>query len=278
MKRKTPCVVQTVKTTDHKIISQCDSSDLAVQATTPAEPRQKPRILVLVGTPGSGKSTLAAQLTGYTTVNQDSLGNRKKCEKKMKYLLQQGRRVVVDRCNFDAKQRATWVKIAISYGISCKDIMCVHLDVPVTECLRRVLARPNHPTLKASNPKTKSIVLRFQDWLKPPSSVDNEGFGAGIVKIPHHDTRALQQLVAFLNTQDTLNTQNGTHVHSTSVPDLAYPSVHSIAHKDIERKGLHKRSRHRHSKQLQKLSNNYLNDEIVVCLPDTSTQQLNHYV
>lgn len=77
-----------------------------------------------MGVPGSGKSTFAKQLIpyGYVRVNQDDLGNRKKCERVAKQALDQGKSVVVDRCNFDFPQRKTWINMAYEYNTTLRYI------------------------------------------------------------------------------------------------------------------------------------------------------------
>ena len=59
-----------------------------------------------------------------------------------------GQEVVIDRCNFNEQQRATWVALARSIGVAATGLQ---LQVPLQECIRRVAARVDHPTLKADN-------------------------------------------------------------------------------------------------------------------------------
>lgn len=49
------------------------------------------------------------QKAGWARVSQDDLGDRYKCERKTAELLLASQDVVIDRCNFDAAQRAHWV-------------------------------------------------------------------------------------------------------------------------------------------------------------------------
>jgi predicted kinase len=96
-------------------------------------PPSQQRVIVLVGPPGSGKSTLADLLQpDYHRISQDvralahvfipalgfcmitlvqALGSRPKCLAAAEAAMQQGCCVVIDRCNFDADQRSTWVRV-----------------------------------------------------------------------------------------------------------------------------------------------------------------------
>lgn len=60
---------------------------------------------------GSGKSTFASELNqlGFQVICQDELGNRIACERATVGALLAEKNVVIDRCNFDAKQRKHWV-------------------------------------------------------------------------------------------------------------------------------------------------------------------------
>eukprot|EP01129_Flabellula_baltica_P002998 TRINITY_DN12864_c0_g1_i1.p1 TRINITY_DN12864_c0_g1~~TRINITY_DN12864_c0_g1_i1.p1 ORF type:complete len:607 (+),score=123.46 TRINITY_DN12864_c0_g1_i1:56-1822(+) len=105
-------------------------------------------MVVMMGIPGSGKSTISYALEelGWVRVNQDDLGNRKACERLAKSSLRAGKSVVIDRCNFDVPQRATWVKMAGEFNVST--IRLVHLDIDPEICKERVGKREDHPTIK----------------------------------------------------------------------------------------------------------------------------------
>ncbi len=77
-------------------------------------------VVVLVGLPGCGKSTLSnavKQAKGgenWRVVCQDVLGDRKNCEAATReHLLETAGAgsVIIDRCNFDWKQRRTWINL-----------------------------------------------------------------------------------------------------------------------------------------------------------------------
>ena len=68
----------------------------SIAGASALQPLSKPpRLIVLAGLPGSGKSSLAAALErrGWAVVNQDSLGNRRKCERACARAFERGDRV-----------------------------------------------------------------------------------------------------------------------------------------------------------------------------------------
>ena len=136
------------------------ASALQPLVTTP------PRLVILAGLPGSGKSSLAAALEkrGWAVVNQDSLGNRRKCERACARAFERGDRVVIDRCNHDRAQRAHWTRILERAGGGYK--VAVWLTTPVDSCVERVLARPVHPTL--AGPGAEKVVRNFEKSFDPP--------------------------------------------------------------------------------------------------------------
>lgn len=145
--------------------------------------KAKPKMLILIGLPGSGKSTFANKLTdiGWVRVNQDELGTRKKCESIVTNGLNQGKSVVVDRCNFDYEQRHHFV--ALAYHSKISDIRCLWIDTPSEICKSRVCVRKNHPTIPEGN-KGIEIIDKFESSMVPP--IHEEGF----YKILHVQTES----------------------------------------------------------------------------------------
>ena len=131
--------------------AQWSSPPLMVEPIPPSPQTTNfsPFMILLIGLPGSGKSTFSNLLMQampykFARVNQDQLGSRKKCVAAADRALDEGKVVILDRCNFDAPQRATWFdmckrrKIPI-YGLT--------LQVPKQLCIQRCQGRSAHETV-----------------------------------------------------------------------------------------------------------------------------------
>lgn len=132
-------------------------------------------IIILVGVPGSGKSTYCkTKLYGtHVRINQDSLGSKDICVKAAKACLESGTNVVIDRCNINIAQRASWVKLAKQYNY---DVKAVYLNTDTQLCEDRVVARQHHETIHEKMPedKKRQIVRDFYKSLELP--LHSEGF------------------------------------------------------------------------------------------------------
>ena len=160
----------------------------------------EPFMVLLCGIPGSGKSTFGQALEmampyKFVRVNQDELKTRSKCHDMVRQVLSNNKQCpVVDRCNFDQQQRASFVAIATEMGVP---VDCIVLDttattnlVTVEECIYRCQQRRNHPGL--SPQEAKGIVLLMTQQMNPPLSKNNS---EGIRTVTHvtdmkkfHDT------------------------------------------------------------------------------------------
>ncbi|KAB5596503.1 Bifunctional polynucleotide phosphatase/kinase [Ceratobasidium theobromae] len=92
-------------------------------SSTPCE------VVLFVGSPGCGKSTVYKKQfgpAGYVHVNQDKLGDKRRCVKAVEKILSEGARCVVDNTNRDKATRAEYIKIAKQ--LQCP-IRCVYFDI-----------------------------------------------------------------------------------------------------------------------------------------------------
>jgi predicted kinase len=133
-----------------------------------------PFMLILVGIPGSGKSTFAKSLESsaphvFVRINQDSLGNRRRCEKVTRQTLAQGKVAIIDRCNFDSSQRRYFIDIAREYQVP---VDCISLELPKEECVRRCEFRENHETIERG--QERQVVNKMMSMFEAP--IRHEGF------------------------------------------------------------------------------------------------------
>jgi len=80
-------------------------------------------IVLFVGYPAIGKTTFFHRIfapVNYTHVNQDKLGNRKKCLEAVADSIRRGESCVVDNTNRDKKTRKYYVELAVSLGVSIR--------------------------------------------------------------------------------------------------------------------------------------------------------------
>ncbi|KAG0241984.1 hypothetical protein BGX31_000737 [Mortierella sp. GBA43] len=131
------------------------------------------RVILLVGPPGSGKSTLAKALVKavpeYVRINQDDLGDRSACEEMaMSALLSKDRTqsVIIDRCNFDRRQRKVWINMA--HQLDVQEVDAIIMDTAFHQCKERVFTRTNHPT-QVDGPKGVEILYRFMNMMTLPT-------------------------------------------------------------------------------------------------------------
>eukprot|EP00544_Gedaniella_sp_CCMP2646_P001987 CAMPEP_0202504584 /NCGR_PEP_ID=MMETSP1361-20130828/44934_1 /ASSEMBLY_ACC=CAM_ASM_000849 /TAXON_ID=210615 /ORGANISM="Staurosira complex sp., Strain CCMP2646" /LENGTH=283 /DNA_ID=CAMNT_0049138119 /DNA_START=17 /DNA_END=868 /DNA_ORIENTATION=+ len=133
-----------------------------------------PIMLILVGLPGSGKSTFAKSLESsaphvFVRINQDSLGNRRRCEQVTRQTLARGKVAIIDRCNFDSSQRRYFIDIAREYQVP---VDCISLELPKEECVRRCEFRENHETIERG--QERQVVNKMMSMFEAP--VRHEGF------------------------------------------------------------------------------------------------------
>mmetsp|Transcript_4416 Transcript_4416/g.10612 ORF Transcript_4416/g.10612 Transcript_4416/m.10612 type:complete len:1152 (-) Transcript_4416:225-3680(-) len=132
--------------------------------------RYAPRRIICMGLPGSGKSTFAKSLAksyppgnSWLVLNQDKLG-RKECERLAKSCKTRDR-VILDRCNLKASERASWLQ-KLNAGRR-GDVCLVHFAADAETCTRRVEERANHETISFG--RGRRIVAEMNEKLEPPT-------------------------------------------------------------------------------------------------------------
>lgn len=138
------------------------------------------RVIILIGLPGSGKSTIAQNwFPNYVRINQDELGSRDECAKKMGRALEHKKDVIIDRVNNTIQQRSYWLNLAKNYG--AESIIGIYLDVSAEECISRIYLRKNHPTIpfEMNLDKKRQIVYSFEKQTEFPSL--QEGFSSIVI-------------------------------------------------------------------------------------------------
>lgn len=183
-------------------------------------------LLVLVGLQGSGKSWFARALrarepTKWKRVSQDESGSRSTCESELgrdPY----GKRVILDRCNPDGKDRTYWVKLAHW----AKQPVLVWFDYPKDLCIERAQRRLDHPTLPPGSRVRTAVSSMAAQFEQPPSDPTAEGFG-GIAII--RSFKACLELVSLLSPPIQLfkfpRTAHLVDLGAATEDDLHYNSV-----------------------------------------------------
>ncbi|KAL3942371.1 MAG: hypothetical protein SGBAC_003437 [Bacillariaceae sp.] len=137
-----------------------------------------PFMILLIGLPGSGKSTFSNLLMEampykFARINQDQLGSRQKCLKAANQALDENKCIILDRCNFDAAQRSTWLDLAKKRRIP---VYGLALQVPKPLCIQRCQGRGAHETIAAKDAaKVVNIVAR---GFQLPSKAEQGMFGS----------------------------------------------------------------------------------------------------
>jgi len=149
---------------------------------------EPPRILVLAGWVASGKSSFATELEklnpNFIRISQDVLGSRQACEHLARKSLSEGKSIIIDRQNFDQKQRRTWIQIASDLANSDVPLECdlIEFATPYEECARRLQHRTNHESLHSVNEGMGILKLvSSKEWKAPNIS---EGFNRHLILLP----------------------------------------------------------------------------------------------
>ncbi|KAI0531235.1 hypothetical protein KFK09_000788 [Dendrobium nobile] len=139
----------------------------------------KPLVVILVGAPGSGKTTFCNDVIRvarrtWTRICQDTIANGKagtkaQCLQSAANALQEGKNVLIDRCNLELEQRSEFVKL----GGARADVHAVVLDLPARVCISRSVQRTGHEG-NLQGGKAAAVVNRMLQKKALPNL--NEGF------------------------------------------------------------------------------------------------------
>lgn len=140
-------------------------------------------LVILVGIPGSGKTSYARELEaiGYVRISQDEFnGDRGKTTEAFNLAMEQGKNIVLDRCNITKDQRRPWLNKAMYHGYEERIAMVFQVDPD--ECVQRIKERQGHETIPSDTPeeKIKSIVYGFHKSKQEPTFA--EGFTVMMAK------------------------------------------------------------------------------------------------
>lgn len=119
-------------------------------------------LVLMVGPPGSGKSTTATNIVdtlGYTYINQDL--QSKDHIRLFNEAIERGDNIVVDRMNFDKRQRARYLEPAKKAGYAIR--ITVH-HVPKAVCMERCLKRLDHATIKNEKDASSALNMFFSKY------------------------------------------------------------------------------------------------------------------
>ena len=122
---------------------------------------QKPLLSLLIGPMGSGKSSIAKRIKGNhpdaVIISQDEMGKEPHL-KAFYAALAANVPIIVDRCNFDKKQRDVYSIPAREAGY---EIEFLYLYEKYEVCFKRLMEREGHPTIDKGDAKTARECLDF---------------------------------------------------------------------------------------------------------------------
>nr|QDH08962.1 transcription factor bHLH140 isoform X2 [Cymbidium sinense] len=167
----------------------------------------KPLVVILVGAPGSGKSTfcndvISAARRTWIRICQDTIANGKagtkgQCLQSAISALQEGKNVLIDRCNLELEQRSEFVKL----GGARADVHAVVLDLPARVCISRLVKRTGHEG-NLQGGKAAAVVNRMLQKKALPKL--NEGFSRIMFCQNDDDIKAAVNAYKFLGLFDSL--------------------------------------------------------------------------
>src|SRR5271165_4280718 len=119
------------------------------------------QLIVMVGPCGSGKSTLSKKYMeqGYTYINQDSQGREHLTI--FDVAVMDGQNIIVDRMGFTRQQRERYLRVAKDNDYTT-EIIVLHENYET--CLKRMLARQGHETIKDEKSARSALDMFFSKY------------------------------------------------------------------------------------------------------------------
>lgn len=122
------------------------------------------QLIVLVGLPGSGKSTTCELYKEYVRISQDEMGKEGHM-KAFTEAIERDDNIIIDRCNFDVKQRQRYIRPA---RLKDYKTIIIWLQVSANDCKKRIRNRDVHPNLNKDNENIDKVVDMFHNMFEPP--------------------------------------------------------------------------------------------------------------
>lgn len=119
-------------------------------------------LIICCGPPGSGKSTYSKSLTDFIRISQDDQG--KKYYDLFLMHVETGIDIVIDRMNFNRKQRVKFINPAKKAGYK---IIIKTFYVPKSVCFKRITERKDHPNINSEETGLKALDYFFSSFEKP---------------------------------------------------------------------------------------------------------------
>lgn len=129
-----------------------------------------PKLIVLVGPSGSGKSTYCKELqkdnniAQWYRISQDEQGKEQHLYNFKESLKDGSHNIVIDRMNFDKKQRVRYLNPAKEAGYET-EIIVLHENYDT--CLKRTKERNDHPTIRDEQSARSALSTFFKYYERP---------------------------------------------------------------------------------------------------------------
>lgn len=136
--------------------------------TPPGQCQWDRELVILVGMQGCGKTTYCHEsLSGHARLSQDEGPRRfEGIVAALRKMVERGEpRIVIDRTNPLLHQRQVFTDLARQAGYRAR---IIYFDIPAEECIRRIEARTDHPTLDPAS--MHYAIARYREHLTVPDA------------------------------------------------------------------------------------------------------------